>query len=98
MPFVCEKVAAKSGRLRSSSLASASDDGFGLGVGLRGAASTNLEWEAGINYVDLSDSNTSLELAGRYYFNENAAAGLGIGIDDDATSLTLGVRWEFDQR
>ncbi len=80
-----------------SGFGSASEDGFGIGVGLRGKFEDTFEWEAGLNYADLGDSDTSLELAGRYYFTETVAGGVGLSVDDDVTAYSLGVRMEFGQ-
>ena len=73
---------------------SADDDGFGLGVGLRGRVTDNIELEAGINYVDLDDGgdDTSLAAGGRYYFTPAFAVGAGFEVGDDVTSWTVGVR------
>ena len=78
-----------------SGFASAEEDGFGLGVGVRAHAWENVQLEAGVAYVDLDDSETSLGLAGRYYVTEAVAVGLGLSFSDDADSLTFGVRAEF---
>ena len=76
---------------------SVDDTGFGVGAGLRGRPGHNLEVEGGIDYVDLDDSDTSFRIAGRYYFNNIWAAGLGLSFSDDATTWTLGVRAEFGE-
>ena len=78
-----------------SAFASADEDGFGLGVGVRAHAWENVELEAGIAYVDLDDSDTSVNLDGRYYLTEMVAVGLGLSFSDDATGWTLGFRAEF---
>lgn len=78
-----------------SAFGSADDDGFGIGVGLRGAAWEQVELEARINYVDLDDSDTSVSFAGRYYFSETLAIALGLSFSDDATGWSFGLRGEF---
>jgi hypothetical protein len=78
-----------------SGFGSADDDGFGLGVGVRALATPQIQVEAGIAYVDLDDSDTAVGFAGRYYFQENLAVGLGVSISDNATGWTLSVRAEF---
>lgn len=80
-----------------SPVGSVSEDGFGIGVGVRGALNNAFEWEAGVNYSDVGDSNTSFGLDGRYYFTETFAAGIGVGFDDDVTAYSIGVRAEFGQ-
>lgn len=78
-----------------SGFASADEDGFGLGLGVRAHAWENVQLEAGINYVDLDDSDTSLDVAGRYYLTQAVAVGLGLTFSDDATGWNLGFRAEF---
>ena len=78
-----------------SAVGTVSEDGFGIGIGVRGALSSNFEWEAGIEYADVGESDTSLGLDGRYYFTDTIAAGIGITLDDDVTIYAIGVRGEF---
>lgn len=80
-----------------SAFGSVSEDGFGIGAGVRGALDTSFEWEAGIEYADVGGSNTSLGLDGRYYFTDTVAAGVGVTLDDDVTVFAIGVRVEFGQ-
>jgi opacity protein-like surface antigen len=69
-----------------------SDNGFGLGVGLRFAASEMVELNAEISYVDLSDGgdDTAFGVAGYYNFSDGFALGLsGIwGSDVSVYALT----------
>jgi hypothetical protein len=76
---------------------SVSDNGFGIGAGVRGAVNNTFEWEAGVDYADVDGSSTSFRLDGRYYFTETVAGGAGISFDDDVTIFALGVRVEFGQ-
>lgn len=78
---------------------SADDDGYGLGVGIRYRVADPFELEAAINYVDLSDSgdDTSFGIAGRWYFVEQLALGLGIDFSDDAETYGVSLRWEFGE-
>jgi hypothetical protein len=73
------------------------DDGYALGVGLRGRVADQFELEGSLNYVDLSDSgdDTSLGLAGRWYFTDQFALGVEGAFGDDATTLGVGIRWDF---
>lgn len=73
------------------------DDGFGLGAGVRGRLGEQFEVEAGLDYVDLGDSDTAVRVGGRYYFNEQFAVGAGVSHSDDATTWRVGVRIQFGQ-
>jgi hypothetical protein len=67
------------------------DSGIGFGVGMRFAASEQLEIDAGINYVDLGDGvdETAFSLGGLYNFTDSFSAGLGGSWSDDASSYSL---------
>lgn len=73
------------------------DNGFGLDLGLRFAASEELELNAGISYVDLSDSgdDTGFGVGGLYSFTDAFALGLSAAWSDDATSYALEGRFYF---
>ncbi|MBT8089889.1 MAG: porin family protein [Gammaproteobacteria bacterium] len=75
----------------------ADDNGLGLTVGLRFAASEEIELNAGISYVDFSDSgnDTGFGVGGLYSFTDAFALGLGAEWSDDATSYTLEGRFYF---
>ncbi|MBT8082755.1 MAG: porin family protein [Gammaproteobacteria bacterium] len=75
----------------------ADDSGLGLGVGLRFAASELLELNAGISYVDFSDSgnDTGFGIGGLYSFTDAFALGLSANWSDDVSSYTLGGRFYF---
>jgi opacity protein-like surface antigen len=72
-----------------------SDDGIGLGIGLRSRVHDAIEVQAGIRYLDLDDSDTFLTLGGRYYFTDSVAVGLGLSLNDDDTGWSIGIRAEF---
>lgn len=76
---------------------SGSDDGFGLGVGLRNMITDRFELEAAVNYVDLSDSgdDTSFGIGARWYFTPQFAVGAAASFADDAKTYGLGLRWNF---
>ena len=78
---------------------SVDDNGFGLGVGLRWWATPKIEVDAGIQYVDLSDSgdDTGLGLGGWYYFTPAFSLGLNASFTDDATGYSLAGRFFFGQ-
>lgn len=73
------------------------DDGFLLGVRLRGVVAPKFELEGGIDYVDLDESgdDTSFTIEGRYFFLEQLAGQLIVGINDDATTIGIGARYTF---
>ena len=75
----------------------ADDNGLGLGVGLRFAASEEIELNAGISYVDYSDSgdDTGFGVGGLYSFTDAFALGLGAEWSDDVTAYTLTGRFYF---
>lgn len=73
------------------------DDGYSLGIGIRSFVTKNLELEAAVNYVDLSDSgdDTTFGAGARWYFTENFAMGIEAQVGDDATTYGIGFRWSF---
>ena len=73
------------------------DDGYSLGIGIRSFVTKNLELEAAVNYVDLSDSgdDTTFGAGARWYFTEHFALGIEAEVGDDATSYGIGLRWSF---
>lgn len=73
------------------------DNGIGLGLGIRFAATEQLELNAGIDYVDLSDSgnDTGFGVGGLYSFTDSFALGLGGNWSDDASSYTVSGRFYF---
>ncbi len=83
--------------LDAAGIASADDNGLGLGVGMRFAASEKLELNAGISYVDLSDSgsDTGFGVGGLYDLTETISLGLGGNWSDDSTSYTISGRFYF---
>ncbi len=75
------------------------DNGFGFAVGMRFAATEQLELEGAIEYVDLNDSGneTALVLGGLYSFTPAFAVGLFGEWGDDVTSYTLLGRFYWGQ-
>lgn len=76
---------------------SVSEDGFGIGIGVRGQLNSTFEWEAGIEHSDVGGSDTSFGVDGRYYFTDTMAVGGGVTFDDDVTVYAIGMRVEFGQ-
>lgn len=75
----------------------ADDSGFGFSAGLRKMFHPQIEGRAFINYVDLDETGdeTSVELAGDYFLNDEIALGASLELGDDVTTWTLGARWFF---
>ena len=82
-----------------SGFGSQDDNGFGFGVGMRFAATEQLELEGAIKYVDLNDTGdeTALILGGLYSFTPAFAAGLFGEWGDDVTAYTLLGRFYWGQ-
>jgi hypothetical protein len=76
------------------------DSGFGFSGGFRNMFHPQIEGRAFVNYVDLdeSGSETSFELAGDYFVNDEIAVGASLELGDDVTTWTLGARWYFGAR
>lgn len=75
-----------------SGIVSVEEDGFGVGLGLRGLLQQSVEWEAGVEYTDVGDSNTAFFAEGRYRFTSIVSAGGGFTVDSDGSSWQIGVR------
>jgi hypothetical protein len=73
----------------------ADDDGLGLQFRIRGRVSDELELEGGLQYVDVADSDTSLQAGARYYFSESFSAGIGLTFGGDADGIGINARFEF---
>ena len=82
----------------STPLGSADENGLGLTGGVRGRLARRVELDAGLNYVDVGDSDTSLFVNGRYYLNNHLAVGGGMGFDDGDTTLSVTVRAQFGRQ
>ena len=76
------------------------ENGLGLGVGLRFAATDNVEINGGINYVDYGDifgDRTSFDAAFLYNFTENFTVSVGGEWGDDVTQYVVGGRYYFGE-
>lgn len=74
------------------------DNGYGLGLGLRGMATPAVELHGGLSYVDLgggSDGETSFGAGLLYHFSEAFAAGVSGDWGDDVNSYQLNGRFSF---
>lgn len=76
---------------------SADDDGIGIGVGLRIAASERFEISGGVTRVEFDQGGGNTAFGAGFLFNatENFAVGVGASFDDDVTSYDLGGRFYF---
>lgn len=83
--------------LSAPGLGSVDDNGFGLSIGLRFAATEQVELNAGIKYIDLSDSgdDTGFGIGGLYNFTENFSVGLSGSWTDDTSTYGIGGRFNF---
>ena len=73
------------------------EDGLGVQLRIRGRVANNadLELEGGIQYVDVFDSDVSLQAGARYHFNENLSAGIGLTFGGDTDGLGINARFSF---
>ena len=78
-------------------LGSASESGYGIGVGLRAWVSERVELNGSITYADLGDGadDTSCGAGVQFYVTEQVSIGLGLGYADDVDTYTLGARFYF---
>ncbi len=76
------------------------DSGFKFSAGFRNMFHPQIEGRAFINYADLdeSGSETSFEVAGDYFLNDEIALGASLEFGDDVTTWSLGARWFFGVR
>lgn len=73
------------------------ENGYGLSIGLRFAASTDLEFNAGLAYVDLGNGadDTAVGAGFLYDLSDSFAFGLNGSWSDDASSYGIHGRWYF---
>ena len=76
---------------------SADDDGLQIGGGIRALLSDKFEVDAMLEYLnmDQGDSDTGVELRGRYYFSDDFAVSGQIDFGSDVETLRIGIRFEF---
>ena len=75
--------------------ASADDDGLGLQARIRARVTDEFELEGGILYVDVADSDTSLQASARYNFTENFSAGISLAFAGDTDGISVNARYSF---
>ncbi len=71
------------------------EEGFEIEGGLRGRFTERAEFDAGIRYIDVGGSDTSLFFEGRYFLEPNLAVGGGLTADDGDLTLTADIRFLF---
>lgn len=78
---------------------SVDDSGYGLGLGLRYALSGAIELNAGVDYVDLSDSGDETSFNGGVLLNltDSFTVGLNGEFGDDVTVYSVGARFYFGE-
>jgi hypothetical protein len=75
--------------------ASADDDGLGFQARIRARVTDEFELEGGIQYVDVTDSDTALQASARYHFTESFSAGVGITFAGDTDWIGVNARYSF---
>jgi hypothetical protein len=73
----------------------ADEDGLGLQFRIRALVTDELELEGGVQYVDIEDSDTSLQVAARYYFTDTFSAGIGLTVAGDTDGIGINARYSF---
>ena len=73
----------------------ADDDGLGLQARLRARVTEEFELEGGIQYVDVRDTDTSLQALARYNFTEEFSAAIGITFAGDTDGIGISARYSF---
>ena len=73
------------------------ENGYGVGGGVRHWANENLEVNGSLGYTDIRNtgSSTTLGLGGAYWFNSNSSVLLNLAFNSDANSAGLGFRYAF---
>jgi hypothetical protein len=69
------------------------ENGYLIGIGVRGRPGPMLELEGGIEYVDIGGSATGFKVDGRYFFTLNFSLGRGCSFFDEETHLRLLARY-----
>jgi hypothetical protein len=75
--------------------ASIDDDGLAVQGRIRARITDEFELEGGIQYVDVSDSDISLQASARYNFTEQFSAGIGISFAGDTDGIGINARYSF---
>jgi hypothetical protein len=71
------------------------DDGLAVQGRIRARITDEFELEGGLQYVDVSDSDISLQASARYHFSEQFSAGVGITFAGDTDGIGINARYSF---
>ena len=71
-----------------------SEDGYGLGAGIRFLAADRLEVFGRLDYIDLVDGSTTFTGGARFYPTPNVGLGVRYSLNDDADTLGIGLRFQ----
>jgi len=74
---------------------SADEDGLGIQARIRARVTDEFELEGGVQYVDVVDTDTSLQAVARYHFTENFSAGIGLTFAGDTDGISVNARYSF---
>lgn len=73
----------------------ASDDGFGLEFGARSMVNEQVELFGNFQYIDMTESDSGIEVGARYWFQENLGASFSYESVGDFDGFNLTARYEF---
>jgi hypothetical protein len=70
------------------------DDGYSLGIGVRGRFADSFELEGGVQYVDLKDfgDDTAVGIGFQWYFIPDVAISISGSYSEDSTAYSIGLR------
>ena len=71
------------------------DDGLGLQARIRARVTDEFELEGGLLYVNVADTDTSLQASARYHFSEAFSAAIGITFAGDTDGIGVSARYSF---
>ncbi|MRX28412.1 outer membrane beta-barrel protein [Kangiella sp. HZ709] len=71
------------------------DSGANLVLGFRGLATDNFEWGLNVQYADLDESSTFINLEGRYYFTDSFSLGVRGSFESDINIYGINARFDF---
>lgn len=74
------------------------DNGIKLSSTARIFLAENLEGRGSLNYLNVDDSDLYIELGADYFFMPQLAAGAEVQLGSDTDTISIGVRWFYDQR